>query len=490
MTTPPFSDPRAGNAPPRPLTDRFLRWLARLALDAFYRRVDVVGADRFPAMGPVIVLANHTNSLVDGAMLTAILPRMPRFLGASIVWDYRPLRPVLNAAGVVPLYRRQDGRAHRGSLADSFSLASDLLEAGGVLAIFPEGVSHNNPRVLPLKTGTARIALEAEANRGPLGLTLLPVNLTFEAKYKVRSRALVEIGDPIALDAATIETYRRGTRSQRFGVVRDLTQHLQDRLDAMAPGHESWEEARLVARAVEMIANADPEARRPYALADITQLRRNLQDGYQWLRDTHPDRTEALRRDIAEYDQALRRSGLRDDQVARGDNRTGGARAGATGLRAWFFPVLLAPVALVGLGLNLIPFWILRILSRGKDLDKRSTWSIFAGLFVFPLFWLLAGIIVAVLAGSAWGAARGGFLGLATAMGALATGRPALTFLDMCAARLADIRARIVLRGGSKRARQLGDRRRAIQDELFALGRDFNAVTAARRDDQQFPPER
>lgn len=483
-TRPP--EPRAGTASPRPLTDRFLRWLGRLALDAFYRRIDVVGADRFPATGPVIVIANHSNSLVDAAAITACLPRMSRFLGASTVWDYRLLRPFLNAAGVVPLYRRQDGRAHQGSLADSFSLASDLLEAGGVLAIFPEGISHNNPRVLPLKTGAARIALESAANRGPLRITMLPVCLTFEAKYRVRSRALVEIGAPIALDPIEIEAYRSGTRSQRAGLVRTLTQHLHDRLDAMTPGHESWEEARLVARAAEMIANADPETRRPDALAEITHQRRRIHEGYLWVSATHPDRTEKLRREIAEYDRMLRSSGLRDDQVARGATFTG-ASSSISG-RTWVMTTLLAPVALVGLCLNLLPFWILRMLSRRKDLDKRSTWSIFAGLFVFPAFWLASGMFMAILAGSIWGALSGSLFGIATVVVALATGRPTLTFLDCCTALMADFRARIVLRSRSKRARQLSGQRGVIQNELMALTDAFDRVTALAEDNGRTDP--
>ncbi|MCB1337090.1 MAG: 1-acyl-sn-glycerol-3-phosphate acyltransferase, partial [Maritimibacter sp.] len=135
-----------------------MQWLSRRVLGVLYNEIRVLGAENFPAEGPVIVIANHGNSLVDGGLLLATLPRAPRFLAASTVWDYRPVAPFMNLAGAVRVHRRQDGRAHEGSLAESFAEAVALLASGGVLAVFPEGRTHDDPGLLPFKTGTARIA--------------------------------------------------------------------------------------------------------------------------------------------------------------------------------------------------------------------------------------------------------------------------------------------------------------------------------------------
>lgn len=463
------SEPRAGSAPPKPRTDRFLRWLGRQVLDAFYRRVEVVGADKMPTRGPVIVVANHSNSLVDGALIISYLPRMARFLGASTVWDYRPIRPLLNAAGVVPLYRRQDGRDRQGAMADSFSKASDLLQARGVLALFPEGISHNNPRVLPLKSGAARIALETETTRGPLGLSVLPVCLTFEAKYRVRTRALMEIGEPIALTAQELDLYRGTDRAARTTAIRSLTARIQTSLEAMTPARESWEEARLVARAADLLAENGPVTTPQRNLADATANRRSIQAGYVWARRAHPDRITAIRRDLAEYDSLLRAAGLRDDQLAAGVPV--GASMG--GFRRFLWLALWAPIALVGVMLNLLPFWGLRLLSRRKDLDKRSTWSIFAGFFVFPMFWILIAGLAGGLATRLSGASAGGLSGAALLLAAPVTGKVCLIFLDRLSTTLAERRARIALRSPSERTALLIHKRRQIRDDLAELANLF-----------------
>ena len=48
---------------------RLVRGFVRLLLWLFYRRVDVVGAERIPSRGPLIIVANHHNSLVDPMLI-------------------------------------------------------------------------------------------------------------------------------------------------------------------------------------------------------------------------------------------------------------------------------------------------------------------------------------------------------------------------------------------------------------------------------------
>ena len=65
---------------PRSRRARLARRLARLLVGVFYRRIEVVGAERVPAAGPLLLVANHGNSLIDPLLLLACLPRPARFL--------------------------------------------------------------------------------------------------------------------------------------------------------------------------------------------------------------------------------------------------------------------------------------------------------------------------------------------------------------------------------------------------------------------------
>ena len=93
---------------------------------------------------PTVLVANHTNGLVDGLLLMAALRRYPRFLGKSTLFKILPLRPFLKLAGVVPVYRAKDGESTAQN-AGAFAMCRRLLAQGGMVAFFPEGVSHDEP---------------------------------------------------------------------------------------------------------------------------------------------------------------------------------------------------------------------------------------------------------------------------------------------------------------------------------------------------------
>ena len=165
-----------------------VRMLARVTCRLFYR-VDCVGAP--PASGAAMLLPNHANALLDPAVIWATAGRDVRFLAKSTLFD-GPLRPLVAGSGAIPVYRKLDQGVDVSKNTETFAAVDAALAAGDAICIFPEGISHSTGRLVPLRTGAARMALSAE--RAGTHVAMVPVGLNFERKTAFRSRVTVIYG--------------------------------------------------------------------------------------------------------------------------------------------------------------------------------------------------------------------------------------------------------------------------------------------------------
>jgi 1-acyl-sn-glycerol-3-phosphate acyltransferase len=184
-----------------------LKWIAGIALHWFYRDIRVVNSERIPAQGPLIVAVNHHNALVDSLIAGWVIPRRIAMTAKATLKDNPFIALVFRLVNVVPLRRASDelekrrtGKIDSGRNREAFSEILRLLAADGAVLIFPEGKSHNEPHVEPLKTGLARIALQARDERALRGLRILPVGLVFEDKGTPGTVVGVRVGMPIEMD--------------------------------------------------------------------------------------------------------------------------------------------------------------------------------------------------------------------------------------------------------------------------------------------------
>jgi 1-acyl-sn-glycerol-3-phosphate acyltransferase len=139
---------------------RLLRWFTGIALHWFYSSIQVVGRERIPATGPMIIAASHHNALVDALIAAWIVPRRLTLTAKATLRDNVLLAWLFPAVGMVPLRRVGDEakKVAGGAIdvtrnAGAFESILDVLQKDGAVLIFPEGMSHSHPELAPLRTG-------------------------------------------------------------------------------------------------------------------------------------------------------------------------------------------------------------------------------------------------------------------------------------------------------------------------------------------------
>ncbi len=127
-------------------------------------RVKVEGRDHVPDRGPVILAPNHVTFL-DSMFLPLVLRRRVTFVAKAEYFDSWRTAWFFRAAGQIPM-RREGGSASERALA----AARDVLGAGNVLGIYPEGTRSPDGRLYRGHTGVARLALACGVPVVPVGL--------------------------------------------------------------------------------------------------------------------------------------------------------------------------------------------------------------------------------------------------------------------------------------------------------------------------------
>ncbi len=359
-------------ARPTTLRDRIITVVARMLTRAFFRSVEVEGSP--PPAGPVVLAASHLYGFVDPVVLVSRLGTLPRFLAKATLWSSAVARPLLGFARVIPVHRRADGAGGEDNAA-MFSDAVTALEEGSMLALFPEGTTHDDPSIRPLRTGAARIAIQA-AGSGVEGVSIVPVGVTYEDKVAVRGRAILSYGEPIPVPTSGDLLGPDGEPSHER--VRELTDDLQREIQALTPHFDTTEEALALAAAATITLRPDSGSPPTVPLVEVNATARRLAAA-------EPGRRDELVSLVARYRMLLGFVGIDDVDVARGISLTSLARKIVL---LGVVVSLLSPLAVAGLLANLVPAALVLVAGLVPRAPvSKGTVRLLVAAVTFPATW-------------------------------------------------------------------------------------------------------
>jgi 1-acyl-sn-glycerol-3-phosphate acyltransferase len=202
----------------------FVRYVLAPLARAVYRP-RVAGLEHVPATGPVIIAANH-RAVLDTAVISLVVRRQVRFLGKAEYFTGPGLRgrlmaAIVDALGFVPVRR---GNAHAGLAA--LNAAQNVLNDGGVFAIYPEGTRSLDGRLYRGHTGVAVLALTTGAPVVPVALFGTEKLMPRGGRIPRWARLGVRFGEPLDFTGETERNLRarRRVTDEVMAAIRELSQ--------------------------------------------------------------------------------------------------------------------------------------------------------------------------------------------------------------------------------------------------------------------------
>lgn len=356
------------------------RGLVRRAARFYYPRIEITGT--VPPDGPVLLVANHPNSLLDPVLLGIAARRPVRLLAKAPLFAVPGFGRVIRALGMIPAHRGSDSAAREDvqkNLASLAAAAAALGTAGGaVVGVFPEGRSHDDPQVALVRSGAARIAMQAVA-AGVRGLRIVPVGLNYERKDRFRTAVWINVGEPLAAD-----TWWADHGGEERAAMRALTPEMDRRLKAVAVHLNDAGWAPLLAEVEGLL----PAARGLRAVG-LLQLRKRVADAINHFHATDRPRAEAVAAQVRAWRARREAVGLPVD--ARFFRQPWWRRGLALLVDALRLPLALA-LGLLGLLHHLVPHLVTRVVAARFDQPGRVTVALHRLLVGLPVhgLWYVA----------------------------------------------------------------------------------------------------
>lgn len=307
------------------------------------------------------------------------------------------------------------------------SLLISALAQDECIGVFPEGTSHTEPHLIPLKDGTSWAALEylaylrgTDANPGVKDgkpALVVPVGIAYCDKAKYRSRLAVTYAPAISMDEYR-DDFLSGDEAQRKAAVKRLTKRMELELHKMTVNAPDWDTMYAAKMATELLWRKEDNL----ALADYVDVAQTLVDLFA----TNDERINTLKKSLARYDRLLFSSRLsnaaltdlplpKDLDPAKSVPLPGRLRTLALLVKDTTVSLIQFPLFVIPFLFHL-PMYAVGVFGASlaeDELETQAQMKVFLGLFLsivmYPIFfifflWLFAAVPLgfAMAGGAVW----------------------------------------------------------------------------------------
>ena len=357
-------------------------------LRIFFRRIEITGQDNLPRSKGALLIAWHPNGLIDPALILTTATGNVIFGARDGLFKWPILGTLMNILGVVPIYKGSDNREltpeqRSARNADSLKVLAAEIANGGMACLFPEGASHDSPHPLEVRSGAARLFVQAANITPEKTPQIIPVGLHYDSKHKFRSDVLVAFHPAIKVHPSDS--------------IESISETIQTALFNATHATDNWRDYHLMNR-VRTLTRAERAHRVGANLNAPSMAEQTLGYGRVWLAyrellANFPERALKLRERVAKYDNTMRALGIQDHNLHEPPPIVGLWFVGLMIFQAVLILFFMTPILLLGYIVNGPPAILVGYLSGIASKKKKDVSSVklLLSVLVFPTIWGLVG---------------------------------------------------------------------------------------------------
>lgn len=358
--------------------------LVKFSLHIFFKRIVISGREHIPSKGPLIIVSNHPNTLMDPFTIGVHTKQRIGFLGNAGLFENKLVARIFKYFHVIPVYRKQDvPEGAKRDNSSAFAACHAYLKGEGTILIFPEGTSHYELKLREIKTGTARIALSYEALHQFKGdLKILPIALDYSDSIQFRSMLSVHISPPM-----TLEAYQEQYELENALGVEALTDDIEKELARHIPQTATKDQEALLLKTHSFYTTFhEPEADLHLDPARSLKVRKKLSKKLGQLHESDPESYDKLNSHVHSFFWGLKKARITPGFFTERFQQKS-ALLVCLGYTLTF--LLLLPVYLFGLLTNYLPYTLPSRLFRALhiEIEYKAALQMCTGMFTFPIFY-------------------------------------------------------------------------------------------------------
>ncbi len=362
----------------------FLKKVFTVSIRVFFKKVAVRGKHNIPSDGPLIIVSNHPNTLMDPIIIATLLKRRIGFIANASLFKNKTIARFFRYLHMIPIYRKIDVKP--GEIVDNthvFEKCHEYLGQNRVFLIFPEGSSYYELKLRPIKTGTARIALSYEAMKQFDGdLKILPITLDYSDAIQFRSVVSIDIQQPIVVKKYAALFLQDAEQS-----FRALTEEIRLKLSKNIPLTADKEEERLLINAHQFYTTfCNTPSRWKGGFLKSLAYRKDISLIIKSLSERKSKLHSSLKSDITTFFETVDKEQLDLNFYTKSFQKRSVPFLMVNYLLLLF---VLAPFYIYGLLFNFIPYQIPHrlFLILKLDIEYKAAFQMIVGCLLFPIYY-------------------------------------------------------------------------------------------------------